>query len=687
MNYWHMQLHSDDSNTFTPTLIKDILKSKEVIGLGDWEKGQSQIDQFKVNMKPEDIVAIKQGSIPIALVRVKDKAYIEKQPNEAFDWFPIRRSIEILDFYKEEYGFTIPQSRGTLSICDNLNAPTSQVIINWHKKLVYKNLMENIKPSSERQQDIKNLWLKFKESYSSEQIRTINKDNASLLESWEQYKSKIIDGSLSIDDYTNRLHNESATMPGGYLCNFLERSTRSIFGSSKPGTAINFGVKLNDDDTYTIGKSNPDASREEAETEFNNIIKPLISSIVNSNDITEKITLVENSGYAAKQILRKMAVLDEVNSFVYIYSDDWIDTLYNMFIEGDETTNFGKNHAIKLVAKKILDLKDTDKAIDVLASRFLWQFCNFQSLADENSPNVILYGPPGTGKTYAVKNSLDFLCQGDRSRYEFIQFHPSFTYEDFIDGIKPKGVTGDGNIKFELVDGVFKRFCKRAKENLDKDYYFVVDEINRANLSSVFGETLLCIEKDYRHDGVNDQNLIKTQYSALIEDMIKENKENESLAYHFFEGNAYFGVPKNVFFIGMMNDVDKSIDAFDLALRRRFKWIRKDCDYDVIENEVKFRNGDDFENIEKYAKSCKNLNDFISEVLGMGKSYEFGHSFFMKITDIANSKTISSKNLDVLFDLHLRPTLKEYLRSMFAESQLDNKLEEALSVFENPISK
>ena len=137
----------------------------------------------------------------------------------------------------------------------------------------------------------------------------------------------------------------------------------------------------------------------------------------------------------------------------------------------------------------------------------------------------------------------------------------------------------------------------------------------------------------------------------------------------------------------MMNDVDKSIDAFDLALRRRFKWIRKDCDYEVIENEVKFRNGDDFHNIEKYSKSCKNLNDFISEELGMGKSYEFGHSFFMKITGIANSRTISPKNLNVLFNLHLRPTLKEYLRSMFAESQLDNKLEEALSVFVNPIGK
>ena len=90
-----------------------------------------------------------------------------------------------------------------------------------------------------------------------------------------------------------------------------------------------------------------------------------------------------------------------------------------------------------------------------------------------------------------------FICQGDTSRYEVLQFHPSFTYEDFIEGIKPKGVSKDGNIRFELVNGIFKNFCIKAKEYPKKDFYFVVDEINRANLSMVFGETLSLLEKDY----------------------------------------------------------------------------------------------------------------------------------------------------------------------------------------------
>lgn len=202
-------------------------------------------------------------------------------------------------------------------------------------------------------------------------------------------------------------------------------------------------------------------------------------------------------------------------------------------------------------------------------------------------------------------------------------------------------------------------------------------------------ETLLCLEKDYRHD-LQDQNggsknLIKTQYSSLIEDMIKDDATNQSLAYHYENGSAYFGVPSNVFFIGMMNDVDKSIDAFDLALRRRFQWIRKDCDYDVIANEVKFNGKDEFHNIEQYTGACEKLNRYISDGIGLGKSYEFGHSFFMKIATIAKTRTITEKNASTLFTLHLQPTLREYLRAMFAEHELDKQIEDARLKFLNPL--
>ena len=548
-------------------------------------------------------------------------------------------------------------------------------------------LMENIKLSPERQTQIKALWEKFKSETKQEDKNFNTAEIDKLLAGCATYKDKIANDTLSLDDYTSTKEIAKERMPGHYLCNFLERTTKTVLGSSKPGTAENFGVKLNDDNTtyYIKSEKKEKATRQEADDYFNNNIKGLLKSIVTETNPLAKIKLVEGAAYSAKQILMKMAVLDNLSDFLYIYSTQWLEELYNDFIDGDAEGIFTKNYQVCLVAKKLLTVNEQDKGELILLSRFLWRYVNSRTIADADNPNVIMYGPPGTGKTYSVVNSLDFVCQGDSARYELLQFHPSFTYEDFIEGIKPKGVSKDGNIRFELVNGVFKNFCIKAKNNPGKPFYFVVDEINRANLSSVFGETLSLLEKDYRHDGINKRNLIRTQYSTLIEDLIKEDDKYKELAYIIDNGEVKFGVPANVFFIGMMNDVDKSIDAFDLALRRRFKWIRKDCDYEVIEEETRFRRKDDFSNIGQYIKACEKLNSYISAELGLGKSYEFGHSFFMKMSDISKRKEITQHNLETLFNLYLRPTLKEYLRAVFAESELDGKLDEALSRFKETL--
>ncbi|MCW2119398.1 McrB family protein [Flavobacterium sp. 7A] len=706
MNYWHLQMHPDDRLS-VETIIA-ILNTKQVIGLGDvWKDKNGNLNTapevFKTEMQIGDIVMIRDTITPVALVQIEGKAFIEQNVVDDFDWFKLRRKIKTIAFYDTEgevlkksfltkYDKSYIQAPGTLTKCQGNNA-TNDFIKAWYKIAIEKTLMDNIKLSPERQSEIKNMWIKFKDKFTEKDKTEINDKVIKLSSEWQQYRNKIEDGSLNLDEYTNRKDADTAIMPGSYMCNFLERDTKSVFGSSKPGNSNNFEIKLNSDElTYTIrrelkasDKGFNKYEKDKSLSFFTENVMPILEKIVKTHDSRKKVDAVEKSNYAAKQILRKMAVLDKTGDFLFIYSNSIIDILHAEFVESTEATNLGKNHEIRLVANEILALDKDNVVESVLLSWFLWRCANTQSIADENTPNVILYGPPGTGKTYAVKQSLDFICQGDRSRYEFVQFHPSFTYEDFIEGIKPKGVTPDGNIKFELVDGIFKRFCKKAKANPDKKFYFVVDEINRANLSSVFGETLLCLEKDYRHDvqNKNDENLIKTQYSTLIEEMIKEDPSKKELAYHFQDGNAYFGVPNNVFFIGMMNDVDKSIDAFDLALRRRFKWIRKDCDYEVIE-ETKFKNGEDFTNIDSYVKACQKLNDYINIQLGLGKSYEFGHSFFMKMTTMASRKEISFKNLESLFQLHLSPTLKEYLRAMFAESELDDKLQNALEEFTKP---
>jgi len=696
MNYWHIQLHPD-SRLDVDTL-KAILVKKQVIGMGEyWEdkKGNPVIDPnlFKEDMKIDDVVMVRDGSTPVALVKIKGNAYIENDIDNEFDWFKLRRQIEIVGFYGENekklldqilrtYGKSHIQAPGTLTYCNGNNA-TNNFIEEWYELRNYVRLMESIKLPEDRQDQIKALWNKFKSETKEAERKSNNGEVEKLISEWKLYKDKILNDTLSLDDYTNILGNSTATMPGGYLCNFLERTTKSALGSSKPGSAFNFEVKLNDDNSsyYIKSTKQSNATRQEAETYFHDHIKGLLKNIVLANDPLKKIRLIENEQkYSAKQVLMKLAVLDSLSDFLYIYSTEWLEELYNEFIDGDAEGVFTKNYQVCAVAKKLLDVNEQDKSELVLLSRFLWRFVNSKAITDINNPNVILYGPPGTGKTFFVKSSLDFICQGDTSRYEVLQFHPSFTYEDFIEGIKPKGVSKDGNIRFELVNGIFKNFCIKAKEYPKKDFYFVVDEINRANLSMVFGETLSLLEKDYRHDAEN-KNLIRTQYSALIGDLIKEDNKFKELAYEIDNDEVKFGVPKNVFFIGMMNDVDKSIDAFDLALRRRFKWIRKDCDYEVIEEEIRFKGKDEFNNTGQYVKACKKLNEYISKDLGLGKSYEFGHSFFMRISDIAKRRDITKDNVGVLFNLYLRPTLKEYLRALFAESELETKLDEALIKF------
>lgn len=720
MNYWHLQMHPSNRGKFNKEKLIQILQEKKVIGMGEAWKNRNGIEvsdpsYFKNNMQDNDVVLIRDGIKPIALVQVSGAWYIENNTDEDLDWFRLRRPIKLLKVFEDtdeelmanvlyQFGKSHIQGPGTLTICDGNNA-TNQFIEKWYLQVQKELVMDKLNLSPERIENIKSLWERFRSSYTPNDLKKIDSKIEQLQNDWQYYRTKIKDGTLSLQDYTNRLENSSER--GGYLCNFLERTTSEIYGSSKPGNASNFEIKLNDDNaTYTFnenlrrgdGKINHN-SLEDAIERFNSSLKPLLQRIVNSSSALGKVQIIEEANYAAKQILRKMAVLDSTSDYLNIYSDDAINTLHNDFLDSETVTNLGKNHEVRIAINKVLNLEDT--AVNAfLVSRFLWKYATSSAVADANTPNVILYGPPGTGKTYTVRQSLDFICMDDDSRYEFITFHPSFTYEDFIDGIKPKGVTTDGNIKFELTDGVFKKFCKKAlaecvlakeEKREPKPYYFVVDEINRASLSAVFGETLMCLEKDYRYDVLKPkQNLYKTQYSPLIESMVadakKEGKDISNLAFIFDNDNAYFGVPNNVYFIGMMNDVDKSIDAFDLALRRRFKWERMDYNQDILEQETKFKNGDDFLNMPQYGLACTKLNEYISQTLGLGKSYEFGHSFFMKITGIANSKTISKSNMEKLFHLYLEPSLKEYLRALFSEQELDDKINDALALYKSNLT-
>ena len=585
-----------------------------------------------------------------------------------------------------------------------------------------------------QKQDLKKLYDDFKKEELSKKSKWME-NAAKVLKQYNSYKEKILDDKLSLDEYTN--------IGGEYLCDFLENRS-DVFGGARPtGSANSYMVKKNDENRmkdgkkvfsgpYTITKHNKtDAKKEDADTVYKSDIIPLLKEIVNADNnekIKKLIESTEYQNYNANQIKRKMVVInnisinnvivdleeDKINIketkplhdyFGHFYDEKKVDQLIKFFNKDADPKSidfFEKSQTlIKLMKNEIIMLPQKENSLweTKIISSFLWKIVNAIDLTSESNPNVILYGAPGTGKTFEVKNIIKFACKGKSERYKWVQFHPSFSYEDFIEGVKPVSLEGK-DVKLELVNGIFKDFCIKAKielekyfadESKDKEepiFYFVADEINRANLSAVFGETLSLLEasyRDYKRDDsdkdVFSNNVMDLQNSTLERQQILKEKVFDKEKHYNSEGT--FGIPRNIRFIGMMNDVDKSIDTFDLALRRRFRWIRKDCDYEALKNVLTNKG---LENINNYIEQCEELNSYISNTLHLGKSYEFGHSFFMKICDFIppkgrNTKKITVNNKESLFKEFLEPTLKEYLRSFFTEDEIESKLTDAKKLF------